>query len=583
MNRKSYSYKIDVYSFSLIAYELITGKIPFNNYNSKRQIYENVEQGIRPDLSGLDEYIQDFFFKCWSNDPLKRPTFKDIIEMLNHQSFKEAFQVDEKECLIYESKFVDMTYIDKFLENFEINKAIIEGKSDSIYLYGLINLSGYHDFYDKNEAIGCIKIAADLGNIEAMFKYACILNESADQKKGREIANYFKMAADNDHVISMFNYALMLSNGNEIPKNVKEAFRYLKRAADLGNENAIYYYGIKLMRGDEIQENLEEAAKYLKKSTYLFNINAMFFYGEMLIKGDGVKINVDEGFDYLKRSADHGCVLAMFSYAAHLFEGNNIETNKKEAGRYFKMAANQGHGEAAYWYARMLYYGNGIPQDKKEAQKYFKIGGDNGFLLAMFYYTLTLFHGLENETVLKLQNKKGLYYLKKLIDSEFPQASTFFWFHISLNNVKNDLYAKFPLLEENDNGLLDMFKKHFPIDMSQEKIDEYKQKCLIIFEKESNKDNEYIMSFYANILLEGNGILPNEGKAYYYLKKLIALGNSEAMVKYGQQLKFNGDLYKAFKYFRMAARLGNKTGEDFYENMIYRVMYFKKIHIFISK
>lgn len=50
IKREDFTFKIDVYSFSIIAYELITGSCPIRETDLS-QIKQNITKGKRPDLS----------------------------------------------------------------------------------------------------------------------------------------------------------------------------------------------------------------------------------------------------------------------------------------------------------------------------------------------------------------------------------------------------------------------------------------------------------------------------------------------------------------------------------------------------
>ena len=76
-----YTYKIDVYSFYFLLYEIITETITFSNYKKINKLKNDVLKGIRPDLSLIqDEYVQNFIRKCWDDDPQNRPSFTEIVE-----------------------------------------------------------------------------------------------------------------------------------------------------------------------------------------------------------------------------------------------------------------------------------------------------------------------------------------------------------------------------------------------------------------------------------------------------------------------------------------------------------------------
>jgi len=89
-NGEGYDEKIDVYSFALVLWELISGQEPFKDF-SEQQIILGVSQGnLRPEISTtwnkeFCELIQD----CWSKEVSKRPNFEDILSRLRNIHEKE--------------------------------------------------------------------------------------------------------------------------------------------------------------------------------------------------------------------------------------------------------------------------------------------------------------------------------------------------------------------------------------------------------------------------------------------------------------------------------------------------------------
>ncbi|KAG0603352.1 hypothetical protein M758_10G087000 [Ceratodon purpureus] len=81
--------KCDVYSFGMTCYELISGRLPFEDHRSSD--YDMVLNDCRPELpSDLDPLFRDIITSCWNADPLQRPTFDDIEDKLlaNANSYK---------------------------------------------------------------------------------------------------------------------------------------------------------------------------------------------------------------------------------------------------------------------------------------------------------------------------------------------------------------------------------------------------------------------------------------------------------------------------------------------------------------
>lgn len=79
---------IDVYSYSIILYEIWTGSHPYPENISMFKIIHNVMNKVRPEFpSTINSNIRDLITKCWDHDPEKRPTFTDICNILEGADF----------------------------------------------------------------------------------------------------------------------------------------------------------------------------------------------------------------------------------------------------------------------------------------------------------------------------------------------------------------------------------------------------------------------------------------------------------------------------------------------------------------
>ncbi|CAI2194484.1 13381_t:CDS:1, partial [Funneliformis geosporum] len=74
----------DIYSFSIIMWELISGVFPFNNEAHDFQLSLDICKGKRPkDIENIPKCYISLMKNCWNGNPLKRPTaleIKNIIE-----------------------------------------------------------------------------------------------------------------------------------------------------------------------------------------------------------------------------------------------------------------------------------------------------------------------------------------------------------------------------------------------------------------------------------------------------------------------------------------------------------------------
>jgi tRNA A-37 threonylcarbamoyl transferase component Bud32 len=86
--RQPYKEKVDVYSFGMVLYEFICRSIPFGR-ESPLVIRRMVLDGERPDLSTASSdwpsRMIQLITTCWDADPAKRPSFEEIIKVLDEE------------------------------------------------------------------------------------------------------------------------------------------------------------------------------------------------------------------------------------------------------------------------------------------------------------------------------------------------------------------------------------------------------------------------------------------------------------------------------------------------------------------
>ena len=78
----SYSNKVDVYSYGMLLYEMITGERPFKKRNGVEIMKAVVERQERPPMPIHAPYqLKQLIQICWNSNPAKRPSFETIYEM----------------------------------------------------------------------------------------------------------------------------------------------------------------------------------------------------------------------------------------------------------------------------------------------------------------------------------------------------------------------------------------------------------------------------------------------------------------------------------------------------------------------
>ncbi|GKV04344.1 hypothetical protein SLEP1_g16506 [Rubroshorea leprosula] len=82
--KKHYNNKVDVYSFGIVLWELFTNCMPFEGMSNLQAVYAAAikqERRILPKHISPDLVI--IIQSCWVEDPNMRPSFSQIIRMLN--------------------------------------------------------------------------------------------------------------------------------------------------------------------------------------------------------------------------------------------------------------------------------------------------------------------------------------------------------------------------------------------------------------------------------------------------------------------------------------------------------------------
>lgn len=99
LKKQRYNGKVDVYSYGIIMYEVLTNACPYPEYKNKNDVHElrdKVLNGYRPKFTAsIKKSFRRLIERCWSKDPNERPTFEEIFNKL-------AFNIDNSVYDIYD-------------------------------------------------------------------------------------------------------------------------------------------------------------------------------------------------------------------------------------------------------------------------------------------------------------------------------------------------------------------------------------------------------------------------------------------------------------------------------------------------
>jgi ABC-type phosphate transport system substrate-binding protein len=78
-----YSYKADIYSFGIVAWEVWSGQQPYKDLAMIDILFGVTTTDIRPPIEAIDEpELAIIIQRCWAKDPDQRPTFEEILNVL---------------------------------------------------------------------------------------------------------------------------------------------------------------------------------------------------------------------------------------------------------------------------------------------------------------------------------------------------------------------------------------------------------------------------------------------------------------------------------------------------------------------
>ena len=101
---EDYDEKVDVYSFAILVFQIITGLDPYPGIGEFTvNILNRIINGtLRPKIPEyVNEKMKELIEKCWSSDPSKRPSFEEIFSELSEKYNDYQDNLDEDEVTNY--------------------------------------------------------------------------------------------------------------------------------------------------------------------------------------------------------------------------------------------------------------------------------------------------------------------------------------------------------------------------------------------------------------------------------------------------------------------------------------------------
>lgn len=566
---QNYSSASDVYAFSLIIYEIITNKKPFEGYTIYRLLMDVSKNGYRPEITdNIPECYQNLIKSCWSQSPEDRPSFEEIVNLLKNDP---SFITDNINNDDYQSY---INFLEESQVSFDSTKKLIhlsdfiKTQSKSYHKVSIKKIKKKADDQAKDKSIKEKIVEDENEDIASEIK---IINKSVYDKLKNSCRKHIAKAEQNDPS-SLFLVAKSFIEGiNDFPTDIETGVKYLEFGVKNKNIEVMEYYSKLLFDGDIIDKDEERSVEILTEAANNFNsVNAKYELANIILSHQSFDIdNKNENINYVlaksycKEAADGGNVKAMILYARLSSKNKKnkygeIHSDYNEELAYFKLAAEKGDPQGIAFYGSCIEFGNPtLKGDPNEAIKYYKESYDKDDMTGCAFLGLALFEGKGD---LEKNEEDGTKLMKLSSDNNNPYGRLYYAFY----SVKDDddfTFNEIKKVSKMGISFAYYLLGHFYLVGEKVKKD---YNLSIKYLKRAIEEGSFEAAFKLSAIYEKDipeyNIKANHKKVLKYLKYAADHGSINGMEYYAMELsKSGGDPKEIKKYFKMGINLGART------------------------
>ncbi|KAK8870210.1 hypothetical protein M9Y10_008087 [Tritrichomonas musculus] len=545
-----YNEKVDVYSFGVILYYLLTGKHPFEKSDIIK-LLSQVGNGLRDKIpSEVPKEYKILIQECWDQSSGLRPSFKKVVEFLSDpKNYLNGIDVSRYEeyvnrlnNFVSQQKHENMETVmkeymrrspaEKFTDSeiSEIMQSILYCDTDALLQQG-------KDFEEENkmkDAAHCYRDAAKAGDPRGQFNYGRLLYMGNGVKRSLlQSAYYFKLASQSAQDNSVANDSLLwLGKTYEEMAEYNKALNAYQQAMEKGSPNGRANYA-RILADESIpgvQHDKTKAQSLINESVANKDPLALCILGKLLMEGkNSFPKDEKKGIELIRESADLDCPEAQYELGMCLLNGIGVKQDYKAARNYLQKSSAKNNLDSFYALARIYKEGLGVKKDFSTAVLYLESAAQSGFIRAGYQAGLYYLDKGKYKSALKAFREA----------SEYGDTDASYQFALLLKDGKGTRDKK-PDVKRAAEIFLELADSVGNVDAMRELglihlnklLKHSRQKIAARYLKKAAKKNDPVAQYnYATMLETGNGVHADLEKAKVYYKLAADQGNKEAIAK----------------------------------------------------